>query len=107
MTFRKKRRWIRAPLDETPTWKETVWLLIIWLDYGFNILCKGWFETFSARCWRLRHKSRKWAFLRRLVDAVLFFDANHCQTSFQSELDRVYSPPEMRTDAKPSAGDKV
>lgn len=31
-----------------------------------------------------------------LIDAVLFFDGNHCRTSYESELERTQLPPSMR-----------
>ena len=38
-------------------------------------------ETFSARCWRCRNIAPfKW--LRPVVDAILFFDPQHCQSHF-------------------------
>ena len=111
MTFRNGRRWPHAPLEARPALKETLWMFVVVLDYGCNVLfLRGWAnETISARCWRLRHKNRRWARARRFVDWVFarFGDYNHCQTSYQNELDRAYSPPEMRADAKLSAGDKI
>ena len=98
MTFRNKRRWPHASLEERPKLKETLWMVLVGVDYlGNVIVLRGWVsETISARCWRLRHKNRRWAFMRRLVDALFFWDANHCESAYQNELNRVYSPPELR-----------
>lgn len=54
-------------------------------------------ETVSARCWRLR-RFFWWGAARRLIDlvALLFLDAHHCEKSYQSERDRLQSPPEYR-----------
>lgn len=59
-------------------------------------------ETVSARCWRRRED---WPYgpMRRVIDAVFFWQTDHCQRSYESEakrrqLPRDYSksPPEKR-----------
>ena len=38
-----------------------------------------------------------WRYLKQvLIDAALFFDGNHCRTSYESELERTQLPPSMR-----------
>lgn len=60
----------------------------------------GWAdETISARCWRLRH-SFGWGVARRVIDAVLFFDKNHCEKSYESEQLRTQCAPEYRLRAE-------
>lgn len=52
-------------------------------------------ETISAHCWRLRHFP-VWGSARKCVDALLFFDSNHCEESYKSEVLRLQCPPELR-----------
>ena len=52
-------------------------------------------ETISARCWRLREK-RVWGTARYIIDKVLWFDKNHCEESYKSELRAAQLPKEYR-----------
>ncbi len=54
-------------------------------------------ETISARCWRLR-SHRIWGNARRLIDKILWFDKNHCEESFKSELRAAQLPKDYRPD---------
>lgn len=47
-------------------------------------------ETLSAYCHRTQSP------LERYLDAIFFWDENHCRTSFQSELERRQLPPQYR-----------
>ena len=49
-------------------------------------------ETLSARAWRLRGQSNAW----KRIDALLFFDPDHCRTSYESEMQRKQLPKEYR-----------
>ena len=49
-------------------------------------------ETLSARAWRLRGQSNAW----RVIDTLLFFDKDHCRTSYESEMQRKQLPKEYR-----------
>ena len=67
------------------------------LDQLCNALAGGWAdETFSARCWRLRNNGKGWALARAFVDAVFFFDPEHCKESYESERTGRQLPPELR-----------
>ena len=61
-----------------------------------NALLGGWAdESLSAHAWRQHLEGkRNWPYL--LIDAILFFDGNHCRTSYESELERTQLPPSMR-----------
>lgn len=77
------------------------WLkqVLVAFDQFLNSLIGGWAdETFSARCWRLRDHP-VWGRLRLVVDALLFFDKNHCEESHKSEVLRLQSPPATRPPA--------
>lgn len=66
--------------------------ILIALDQFINTLCGGWAdETLSSRAWR---ESRE--LLRRLIDALFFWQPHHCRASYESELARRQLPPEMR-----------
>ena len=49
-------------------------------------------ETLSARAWRLRGQSGAW----KRIDALLFFDPDHCRTSYESEMQRKQLPKEYQ-----------
>lgn len=54
-------------------------------------------ETISARCWRLREKNWRWSLARKTVDALFFWQENHCKSAYESELKRRHLPPEYMT----------
>ena len=52
-------------------------------------------ETLSAAAWRWELEGkRKWP--RCLIDTLLFFDSDHCQTSYINELTRKQLPENYR-----------
>ena len=70
--------------------------ILIAFDQLCNTLLGGWAdETFSARCWRLNHR-RGWGLVRRVVDAIFFWDREHCFTSYVVECNGGHLPPAMR-----------
>ena len=78
-------------------WKLTYAVrVLIALDQLGNALLGGWpDETFSSRCWRWhRDGVRHWP--RMFVDALFFWEKNHCQESYESERLRMQMPPELR-----------
>ena len=70
--------------------------VLIAIDQLLNALLCGWpNETLSSRCWRWdRDGKRHWP--RRMVDALFFWEKNHCQESYESERLRMQMPPELR-----------
>lgn len=52
-------------------------------------------ETFSARSWRCRNVF-PFTWIRPLIDQLLWFDPQHCYTSYLSEVNRTQEPPEER-----------
>lgn len=79
--------------------------IAIAVDQLINTLMGGWAdETMSSRAYRLGRKSKAWAYVEGLLDAVFFWDKEmagdvlmrHCQLSYNSELLRLQSPPETR-----------
>ena len=75
------------------TWAKSV---LIALDQFGNALLGGWpDETLSSRCWRWEQAGvRAWP--RKLVDAIFFWDKNHCYQSFENERTGRQLPPEAR-----------
>ena len=52
-------------------------------------------ETLSAHAWRMdRAGVASWP--RKIIDALLWFDKDHCRTSYESERLGRQLPPEMR-----------
>lgn len=83
-TVRRLRRWLKQ--------------VLVALDQALNALFGGWAdETFSSRCWRLRHRPG-WGTARRVLDFVagLLGDKGHCKASYDSEWLRLQCPPELR-----------
>ena len=74
--------------------------VLLAVDYMLNAtLFFGWHdEWISTRAWRMREKSRFWAFMRRAIDAVfrLFGQENHCFWSYVSDQMHRAVPPEQR-----------
>lgn len=67
--------------------------LLIALDQLGNALIAGWAdETISARAWRSRTKPR-WGAARIAIDAMFFWQDEHCKQAHASELARLHSAP--------------
>lgn len=49
-------------------------------------------ETLSARAWRLREQSNAW----KRIDRILFWDKDHCRTSYDAEMMRRHLPREYQ-----------
>ena len=78
--------------------------LLIAIDQVFNVLLgmifrpkvRHWSdESLSSASFRLEME-RGITWPRKLIDALLFFDKDHCQESYMSEIERRQLPPAMR-----------
>jgi len=70
--------------------------VLIAFDQLINARLGGWAdETFSARCWRNRHQ-RKYGRWVRVINTLFFWQENHCQGSYNAELNRRHLPVEYR-----------
>lgn len=49
-------------------------------------------ESLSARAWRLRDQSKAW----KRIDALFFWDKDHCMKSYESEQQRKQLPKEYQ-----------
>lgn len=70
--------------------------VLIAIDQFINTLLCGWpDETLSSRAWRWELDGiRSWP--RKTIDALFFFDPNHCRESYESERTGRQLPPELR-----------
>lgn len=72
--------------------------ILIALDQLVNTLCNGWpDETISSRAWRWELKGKR-SWPRKLIDALFFFDPDHCRESYESERIGRQLPPELRNE---------
>ena len=76
--------------------KNYVVQVLLAIDQLGNTLLGGWAdESISSRSWRQRHKKR-WNLMRHIVDALFFWQPNHCREAYESERQRLQAPPELR-----------
>lgn len=75
---------------------KNLWISV---DQVFNAaFCGSPDETISARAWRLQDHQQNWAMARLLIDALFLpWEKNHCQKSFESELQRKQLPENYRS----------
>jgi hypothetical protein len=67
------------------------------LDQQANTLLGGEpDETLSARAWRLRLVSPYWKIAQIVIDALFFWQDEHCKASYFSEYERKQLPGEYR-----------
>ncbi len=71
--------------------------IVIALDQLANALLGGWAdETLSARSHRLSYKKYRWHLMKSFIDALFFWEEDHCYNSYLSEIDRKHLPIEYR-----------
>jgi hypothetical protein len=72
--------------------------ILIAFDQFLNTLLGGFAdETLSARAWRTEQDGKIFGrFFRPLIDTILFFDPQHCYTSYLSEKERKQYPNHYR-----------
>lgn len=70
--------------------------ILVAVDQLANTLLGGMAdETLSARAWRHHlDGSRDWP--RVIIDALFFWQTDHCRTAYESEVERRQLPPEYR-----------
>jgi len=70
---------------------------LIAFDQLLNTLLGGMAdETLSARAWRLDGISPGWSAARRLIDALFFWQAGHCEQAYLAEQQRKQLPTVYR-----------
>lgn len=72
--------------------------VLIAIDQLFNTLLGGYAdETLSSRTWRLYTRNKlSGRILKPVIDAIFFFDKDHCYNSFLAEVKRRQLPREFR-----------
>lgn len=71
--------------------------VLIAIDQLITSLLGGWpDETLSSYAWRLETQNKPFGFTRKLIDAVFFWDPDHCYKAMLSERKRLQLPPELR-----------
>ncbi len=70
---------------------------LIALDQLFNTLIGGMAdESISARAYRLAPFSTPWHIARWLIDALFFWQQDHCKDAYFSEFENKQLPGEYR-----------
>lgn len=66
--------------------------VLVAIDQLANAILGGYCcETLSSRCWRLRDYN-PYSFFRRLIDRIFFWQADHCRTSYDAQVQRRNMP---------------
>lgn len=67
--------------------------LAVAVDQLLNTLLAGYAdETLSSRAYRCQHDKRRWLYARIVIDAIFFWQEEHCRASYISELVRGHLP---------------
>ena len=68
--------------------------VLIALDQLANTVFNGYAdETLSSRAHRRQHKNRFWKYSRKFIDALFFWQKDHCYNAYLSEQKRKQLPP--------------
>lgn len=72
--------------------------VLVALDQLINALLAGFAdETLSSRAHRMAVKAQPvWGWTARAINALFFWQPNHCLSSFVAERERRQLPPEFR-----------
>ena len=71
--------------------------LLIALDQLGTAILGGWpDETMSSYAFRLDMQGKPFGFMRRVIDALFFWDDDHCRKAWLAEMRRKQVPLEMR-----------
>lgn len=71
--------------------------LLIALDQLLNAALGGWpDETLSSAAHRAHAQGKPAGFLRNVIDALFFWQPDHCRRAYRAEQLRRQSPPEFR-----------
>lgn len=67
--------------------------VLIALDQLANTVFNGYAdETLSSRAHRRQHKNRFWKYGRKFIDALFFWQKDHCYNAYLSEQKRKHLP---------------
>lgn len=72
--------------------------LALAIDQLLNVLiCNGEpDETMSSAAYRMERDGRFWGFMRPVIDALFWFQTDHCRKAYESELLRLQYAAEFR-----------
>ena len=71
--------------------------IAIAFDQLINTLIGGMAdETLSAKAWRMRLVSPAWHAAQVVIDALFFWQEEHCKQSYFAEFERKHLPGEYR-----------
>lgn len=71
--------------------------ILIALDQLGTTLCGGYpDETLSSYAWRLSVQRKPFGFMRGVIDAMFFWQNDHCYHAYREEADRRQLPPHFR-----------
>lgn len=88
------------------TIKHNVFQLLLVIDQLFNVvlcMCLFWNEkvwadeSLSSHAWRWEQKGKR-SWPRKLIDKVMFWDKNHCENAYKSEVNQMHLSPEQRVE---------
>ena len=88
----------------TMQFKHNIFQLLVSLDQFLNVLVcmfvepkeKHWAdETFSAHTHR-HYTEGRWKIMHWIINHLFFWQDDHCKEAYESELNRVQLPPELR-----------
>lgn len=71
---------------------------LVALDQQANTLLGGWAdETLSSRAYRMAEKKQPvWGWTAKAINALFFWQGNHCRGAHRDELERRQLPVHMR-----------
>ena len=70
--------------------------VLVAIDQLVNTLLGGYAdETLSSRAWRL-YVERNRPIPKMIINAIFWWQDNHCKEAYESELERLHVPPQMR-----------
>lgn len=78
--------------------KHYILQVLIGFDQLLNTLLGGYAdETLSSRAWRAEQKGKIFGkIFRPTIDTILFFDKDHCYTSYLAEVARRQLPRDFK-----------
>lgn len=53
-------------------------------------------ETLSSYAHRMHRQGKPFGFMRNVINAIFFWQDDHCQQAYESERQRSQMPPELR-----------
>lgn len=74
--------------------RRPYWLsLLIALDQFANALLWGYVdETLSSRAHRMAARKTRWRVAEKVINALFFWELDHCRIAYQAELAREHFP---------------